>query len=200
MKRRYLFLIIVLSIGFGAAINPLAASIPLPKTTEEMGSVSMVASLVTALTTIVVASIAIWAIISQRQSARSQHTIAHLAAAERDSDIIKAKRIFVEKANRRGGLAKYAYRERGSVESAICTVLNHYELISLGIQCGIIDLEVFRRWNRSTVLFVWRSAAPFVAEHRKLKNSPLLWHEFEELARAFDSNKNPSRRINKIIK
>lgn len=200
MKIRYVILLAGGCLGLGFMLHPLLASFSVPKSAEAMTLITMIASFITAAATVIVASIAIWAILSQRQTARAQHTISHLAATERDRDIIIAKRIFVDRAKRRGGLAKYAHKERGRVENAICKVLNHYELISLGIQSGIIDCEVFRRWNRSTVLFVWRSAAPFVAEHRKLKGSPLLWHEFEELARAFDANKNPSRKINRLIK
>lgn len=139
--------------------------------------------------------IAILAIISQRQSARAQHTVMHLADAMRDRDIIAAKTVFFEKAALPGGLAKYAHKEDSKTEVAIRTVLNHFELISLGIQCGTIDYEVFKRWNRSTVLTVWSAASPFISETRKLHNTPMLWHEFEELARDFSSVRNPSRKI-----
>jgi|GEM_PF-6607339 len=154
-----------------------------------------VATVIGVLVTVLAVVIAVLAIISQRQSARAQHTIEFLSDALRDADLIYAKAVFAEKASQPGGLAKYAHKEHGKVESNICTVLNHFELISLGIQCGTIDYDVFKKWNRSTVLYIWTAASPFISESRKLKNSPLLWHEFEELARDFSANKNPPRKI-----
>lgn len=151
------------------------------------------AGLLTFLITAVAVCVAVWAIAAQRHSAKAQHTIAHLSRTEADRDILEAKQTFVEKAAAPGGLAKYAHKEGCKTERQICTVLNHFELISLGIQCGIIDLEIFKRWNRSTVLFVWEAAAPFVTEMRKQRKSPMLWHEFEELAREFNHRKRPPR-------
>lgn len=154
-----------------------------------------ISAIIGALVAVAALLVAILAIVSQRQSTRAQHTITHLAEALRDKDIIAAKMLFYEKAALPGGLAKYAHKENGKAEMAICTVLNHYELISLGIQCGTIDYEVFKCWNKSTVLKVWADASPFISETRKLHNSPMLWHEFEELARDFSSNKNPKRKM-----
>ena len=140
-------------------------------------------------------AVATWAILAQRQTARAQATVNLLAAIEADRDILDAKQTFVTKSREPQGLAPYAAEaeEGGKTERRICTVLNNYELISLGIQCGIIDCEIFKRWNRSTVLYIWDTAAPFITEMRKRKKSPALWFEFEELAREFSHNHRPRR-------
>lgn len=193
MKRRSLIILAVMTTAIGAAAGYAAAVATSADFTETQAT--LVVGLLGISVTIAAVVVAIWAIKAQHHSARAQHTINHLAATERDQDILEAKQAFVERAARPGGLAKYAHKEGCKTERQICTVLNHFELISLGIQCRIIDFEIFKRWNHSTVLFVWAAAAPFVTEMRKQRNSPMLWHEFEELAREFNTKKRPPRQF-----
>ena len=141
--------------------------------------------------------VALWAIISQHRTAKAQATIAHLSDNGRDRDILKAKAVFLELALNPKGMAKWAAEKHESSKEnqAIRLYLNSFELISLGIQRRIIDYKIFKRWNRSTVLHAWSAAAPYITELRKRTGRPLLFHEFEELARDFNDLKRPKRRF-----
>lgn len=141
--------------------------------------------------------VALWAIISQHRTAKAQATIAHLSDNSRDRDILDAKKLFLELAQNPKGMAKWAAEKHESSDQnqAIRLYLNSFELISLGIQRRIIDYKIFKRWNRSTVLHAWAAAAPYITELRKRTGRPLLFHEFEELARDFNDLKRPKRRF-----
>jgi Domain of unknown function (DUF4760) len=66
-------------------------------------------------------------------------------------------------------------------------------LISIGIQGGIIDFELYKRWNRSGVIQYWKHAAPFVHQLRQRTSNMALYHEFEELARWMQGETMPKR-------
>jgi hypothetical protein len=100
------------------------------------------------------ALIAAWGVISNRAIARRKATLDLITSQERDGDIIKARTAFIALARKNGGLASYAEidREPDEETQSIRTVLNEFELISIGIQRGIIDFELYKRWNRSGVI------------------------------------------------
>lgn len=141
--------------------------------------------------------VALWAILSQHRTAKAQATIAHLAANGRDKDILDAKQKFLELAADPQGMGKWASAKHDSSDEAraIRLYLNSFELISLGIQSRIIDYKIYKRWNRSTVLATWAASGAYVSELRKRTGRPMLFHEFEELARDFNDLKRPKRRF-----
>jgi len=142
------------------------------------------------LVTVGAIAVAMVAICMQRQTARAQATLNHLAKMEFDQDFLHAKKTFLEiEAN--GELIKYADRSSAHTKNAryIRLYLNHFELVSLGIQHKIIDYDIFKRWNRKTVQLVWTAAWPFVNKLRKEFHNDQLFVEFEELAKEFGSGK-----------
>ncbi len=140
---------------------------------------------------------AIWGTISARKIARSQTTLEHIAGAEADTNFQNAKQGFALILNSGIDIARYADigKEGDPGTRAIATVLNEYELISIGIQRGIIDPELYKRWSYSNVIFDWESVQPFVAALRKRTGRQTLFHEFEEMARWMSQNRLPHRRF-----
>jgi len=82
----------------------------------------------------IAALIAIWGVLTQRQIARRRATLDLLTKSEADSDIIAARRKFIELAKAPGGLAAWADADKEKSEEAqkILTVLNEFELMSIG--------------------------------------------------------------------
>lgn len=140
--------------------------------------------------------VAVWGTISARKIARSQTTFQHLAATEADGSFQKARIKFAEIV-RAGDIAKYAEQDQeGHADTqAIVSVLNEYELLSVGIQRGIIDGELFKRLSRSSVIYDWESSQPFVLALRKRTGRAILFHEFEEMAGWMSHDKLPRRRF-----
>ncbi len=137
--------------------------------------------------------IAIWGVLSQRAIARRQVTLDHIAHLESDRDIIEARKMFVELAKKAGGLAVWAEanKEQTNEALAIGRILNSYELISIGIQRGIIDFELFKRWHRASAIKYWERGAPFVMRIRERLQNDMFFHEFEQMVGWFKEDKKP---------
>ena len=141
------------------------------------------------------AVVAVWGIHTQRMIARRRATFDHIAKSESDADLIAAKRKFVELAKQEGGLSVWAQEDKEKSEEAqsIRIVLNDFELIAIGIQCGIIDYKFYERWFKSGVVRHWKHAHPFVAALRTRTGNEALYHEFEQLAGWFNKTRPPAR-------
>lgn len=142
------------------------------------------------------ATVAVWGIFTQRAIARRRTTFDHIAASDQDGDVIKARNKFIELAKAPGGLAPWAdeNKEQTDEVQSIKLVLNDFELISIGIQRGIIDAKLYQRWFKSGVIRHWKYAEPFVSALRTRTGNDSLFHEFQEMARWFGDNKMPRRR------
>jgi hypothetical protein len=146
---------------------------------------------------VIAAAIAIWGILTQRAIARQRATFDHITNSQADADMIEARQKFIQLAKENGGLAKWSgeEHEKTTEVQAIKLVLNDFELIAIGIQRGIIDLEFYKRWHRSGVVLHWNYARPFVAALRTRTGNEMLFHEFEQLAGWFTDNKPPQRKL-----
>jgi hypothetical protein len=141
--------------------------------------------------------IALWGVYSQRAITRRQATIEHIARLEADGDQIRARRKLNELV-KAGHIAQWAELDKRETAEfqAICTVLNEMELISIGIQRGIIDYELYQRWFKTGVIRRWDEALPFVHSLRVLAgDNPMLYHEFQTMAGWFNDNKPPRRHM-----
>jgi hypothetical protein len=142
------------------------------------------------------ALVAIWGVVTQRAIARRRATLDCITKAEADTDIIGARRKFIELAIcNDGGLAKFAEQNCEATEEAqkIRLVLNEFELMAIGIQRGIIDFELYKRWNKSSVLKYWKHAQPFVTRLRARTDNSAYFHEFEQMAGWLRDDKMPAR-------
>ena len=76
---------------------------------------------------------------------------------------------------------------------SINMVLNHFELISIGIQLGTLDFAFYRRWYKSSVIRYWELSAPYVTYLRARVRNQSYFHEFEEMSRWMSDHKMPRR-------
>lgn len=158
-----------------------------------MASLSEVEAIL--LTALVAAALALWGVITQRVVSRRSATLDYLWEIDSDRDILEARETFIRVTKEDGGIARYASRDkRGSDETdAIRLILNTHERVAIGIQFGILDSEFMKRHSRGTILQDWALAAPFVYAIRAEVDNPAIYHEFEELARAYSANNMPRR-------
>jgi hypothetical protein len=114
---------------------------------------------------------------------------------EKDESLLRAKKRFNELTKEDGGLAKWADEKNWASDQteAIRVVLNQFELVAVGVQRGILDLEIYRRWYKSGVLRHWAQAAPFVMAMREKLNNPMVFYEFEQLVLWLRDYKTPRR-------
>ena len=131
------------------------------------------------------ALIAVWGVITQRVIARRRATLDFLSNSEADGDLIDARQKFIELAKAPGGLAPWADpdKEKSDETQHIRTVLNEYELIAIGIQHGIVDFAIYKKWHASGVLKYWEYAHPFIAQLRSRTQNKTLFHEFEQMVK-----------------
>lgn len=114
--------------------------------------------------------------------------------------MIEAREGFIEMTHEAGGLAVYACPAplapgNGNFKKIdqIRTVLNDYEMLAVGVQFGVFDLAIIKRYYKSTITRDWGHAAPFVYKLRTDLKSQAIYHEFEELARWIQNESMPSR-------
>jgi hypothetical protein len=138
-----------------------------------------------------------WGVASQRAIGRRQTTLEHLRRSEDDTNLNAARKRFIALAKAPGGLAAWADEDKENSEETqtIRLVLNTYELVAIGIQRGIIDYELYKRWYRSGTIKHWQHAAPFVAALRGRLQNDAIYREFEVLVHWLNGTKPPRRSI-----
>jgi Domain of unknown function (DUF4760) len=147
------------------------------------------------ITGAVAALIAIWGVLSQRQIARRRATLDYIATSKSNRELIAARRTFIELAKASGGLAVWAEEDKEKTPEAlnIGEVLNQYELISLGIQFGILDYKFYRMLSRGVTLRFWNHGHPYIVSLRSRLKDKMIYHEFEEMIKWLNDEKVPKR-------
>jgi hypothetical protein len=142
----------------------------------------------------IAALIAIWGVISQRQIARRRATLDYISSSKSNRELIAARRKFVDIA-KAGGLDSWAAENKEQTPEAqtIAEVLNQYELIAVGIQFGILDYSLYRRFSRSVTIRFWNHGHPYIVSLRNRLNNDMIYHEFEEMVKWFTGKKRPKR-------
>src|ERR1700679_1215492 len=109
---------------------------------------------------VVAVGAAIWGVITHRLIARRQLTVEIIYRQQTNSETILAKQTLVSIAKKEGesGLAHYA--EEDLVDSnetkSIQSVLNQFELFAVGIELGILDYEIYKRYYKSNSIRFYR--------------------------------------------
>ena len=141
--------------------------------------------------------IAIWAVYSQQVITQRRVTLEHITRGEFDRDLIEARQKFRELVKSPDGIAVWANadKEQSAEFQKLSVVLNQFELISIGIQRGIIDPSLFKRWYRTGTIRTWDDAEPFITALRKrMNNNMAIYHEFQEMVSWFRGEEKLPRR------
>ena len=143
--------------------------------------------------------VAIWNIYVHKRTARRKATLNFIANQEADADLLNANQKFVE-LTARDNIAQYAEKDKQSSDEgqAIKTLLNQYELASIGIQNGIIDYEMYKRWCRGRVIGVYEKSSQFIKAIRDDSGNEKLYCEFEYMYECMRDNKKRMRRLGGI--
>lgn len=144
--------------------------------------------------TIAATIIAVWGVYTQRAITRRQTTVQHLFALKADAATQANRKTLIEASRGNQNLAKWADEVNiGKPETlAIIAVLNDYELLSTGIQAGIYDFSIVKKYDSSTIKKTWKNTLPFVAALRNRTDIGTLWKEFELLHCWVEGSKNPT--------
>jgi hypothetical protein len=146
--------------------------------------------------TLLAALVGAGGIVSQRIITARRATIELISHFESHGGLGEAKKIYNELVSAGGaGLTQFAEEKHwGSPQTeAIRVVLNQFELVSIGVQRGILDFELYRRWYKAGVLRHWDQSSLFIVALRKRMNNPLVYNEFEQLVDWMSGKKRPKR-------
>lgn len=158
-----------------------------------MASLSEVEAIL--ITALLAAILAAWGIVTQRIVTRRLTTIQRIGEASADRDMIQARNEFNKLSDPGGKLSTCVKSSDLTPEEQdfVRRVLNDHELISIGIQFGILDFKVICHNQKSTTLRDWARSAPFIYKLRAELDNQALYHEFEELVRWLQDKKMPRR-------
>lgn len=159
-----------------------------------MASLNQVeAILIIGIASVLLAMVTVW---SHRTTARRTSTLNYLARIDTDQDLIEARKTFSEVTSNYKKILKFAQKDKYHSDEAskVRLVLNENEKIAIGIQFGALDGKYIRRTTRGQLINDYKVAAPYIYALREIADNPAIYHEFEELVRALQSNRMPVRR------
>lgn len=159
------------------------------------------------------AIIAIKSIKTTRSVTRLRETFNNLNAANWDRDMIEARKVYANllltlsdnpqsiaeycrvikkapKDQKTIAYGVYQKDEKGEIAETLMTILNEYEILSLGVRMGIVDEGFLFKSLRGTILRDWKNLRPLVEEYRRRYSSDLMYIEFEGLSNAWDKNRS----------
>lgn len=130
--------------------------------------------------------VALKSISAQREIARRRATLDMLASRQWDHDYLKARRIFNAHAGDSSVLWLDDQHSDSEQSNAIRAILNEYELIAIGIDEGILDENLYRRWFKTQVLRDFSFYEVFICEARKRSGNGQIFIEFERMKSRWD--------------
>lgn len=119
-----------------------------------------------------------------RRVARRRATLDLITSEQSTEPLLTIRKKFIELRDA-GTLVQWADQTKASSTeaAAIRSVLNRYELLSIGIQEKTLDKRVYKEYARTTVVKDWIACKPFVMENRRIKSIPTFYCKFEKLAK-----------------
>jgi Domain of unknown function (DUF4760) len=124
------------------------------------------------------------AVVYNQKIARRRATLDVIMAHQFYPHIIADRRKFIA-LREQGHLAQWAAPEKASSDEAalIKTVLNHHELVAIGIRRKTLHKKIYKEWLRTGVVKDWIESKPFVAQLRHNTKNKKVFCEFESLAK-----------------
>ena len=69
----------------------------------------------------------------------------------------------------------------------VYSYLNHFELVAIAIEEGIVSESLYVKWYRSSYIETWKLAEDFVRELRKRRENPAIYRNFQTLAESWET-------------
>lgn len=125
-----------------------------------------------------------------RKTTRDRETIAIINQYVWDKDYLEAKDKFVHLRDTTG-LQACCNEPDSDTARAVAKVMNHYELLSIGINRGILSGKIFSDFYMTRFVRDWQAAQSYIVTVReKNGNNARIFGEFEKLAKSWQHNVN----------
>lgn len=130
-------------------------------------------------------SVALWAVISNRKTARLNNSMDFINRYGIDKDVLAHEQLIHSKLKELStdGVRKFAQDDESNSDEAksIRYILNYYESMAICIHRKIYDDEIIKEAMFSTFTEIWRICEPYVKERRRLKEKTTMFQETEYL-------------------
>ncbi|PTV95817.1 uncharacterized protein DUF4760 [Rhodobacter aestuarii] len=169
---------------------------PLPQAVMASGNVfisygPLISAGAVLVSAIVAGIIALRNIAEQRKIARRRATLDLISHREWDGDYIRIRAEFNKLKLSHPPLEFWAAEEHKDSPqiTVIRSILNDYEMISIGIREGILDEALYKRWFRSSLVNDYQKAKATIDTIRQRTGVPTIYAEFQALAERWTSKK-----------
>lgn len=125
--------------------------------------------------------VAVISVLSVRATARKKQSADVIFAIRNDSLLREGIRVIREEAtHHNSNIRKYAKTPDSQSDNAasIRYVLNHFEYVSVGIQNGIYDEDMFKKASFSTIMEIRRHTETYITDVRTAQNRDTIYQEF----------------------
>lgn len=148
------------------------------------------AILFSALSAGLFALVAVW---MNRRTTKERETIVLINNFMWDEDFLKAKKIFIRVRDTNAGLESCTQDPDSEEARAVSQIMNHYELLSVGINTGILSSKVYARFYKTRFVKDWLEAEAYVHSKRRVEGNQKIFVDFEKLAKKWGADKLRSR-------
>ena len=125
--------------------------------------------------------------VSQRVVASRRSTLDFISKTEvGNPEWTPIRRVFLD-AVRNNNLLDILEDPDDGKNNEILALLNHFELVAVGIRSKALNKKVYERWYQTGYVKTWNQAAPYVKKLREKRNHLTLFCEFERLAKQWES-------------
>ncbi len=151
------------------------------------------------MSAIIGASVALWAVRSNRSIARLKNSMDFINSFNEANDIAKGVTEIVKLRKISEPDRKSMATPSGQCEATIHirTVLNYYESMAICINHKIYDDEIIKETLFSTVVKIWKICKPFVDEQRSQRDTDTIYQELEGLVINWNASPLEKKELNK---
>ena len=147
---------------------------------------------------IIGASVAIWAILSNRKSARLKNSIDFINSYNEAEDISNAikEMMQLKDTGSTTDLELLANEDATEIEKLkhVRCILNFYEAMAICISHKIYDDKIIKEAIWTTVIDVWTTCLPYVKKRRVVKKSKTFFQEIEKLVYKWENSPLKSKK------
>jgi hypothetical protein len=180
----------VRSMGLDECIKASKAADAMIVCNTDGGALSTLASLASIAASLAIIATAVFAyrqVNAIMESNRLSKTLDLLVGIQTNTHWREDRKKFIDLRDSQSGLKPYA-KQASEDCLAIKGILNRYELIAIGIQHGILDENMYKKYQKGTLIKDYRQSAAFIEEER-IEN-PKYWVEMQRLAEKFEKGRS----------
>lgn len=149
-------------------------------------------SLVTPAVILLSVIVAIFGVRRNSAMTKQRATLDLIERTETTQHYLTAAETFRKYRKREGGLSFSDLTAPGNDaqkikdRKAVIGLLNHYEIIAIGIKRGILSASFYKLWMRSVFCRNWEAAADFIWRERWKKTPDDEWHYYKQMFEHFE--------------